>query len=333
MPHDDEHDDGGARRDCRIALKPCLCYKRPMLPDLKTLLVLNPHAGKGKGLKSFAAARELLGRQIRSMDVRVSDYAGHAFQIGREAAKNGYQRILSVGGDGTPFEIVNGLYAEGRPRQAVELGMIPAGTGNSFLRDFSTLSWRQAVDNILAGKRRKVDLVEINYFKDGREVRQYYLNILGVGLIADILKLTNEKLKGFGSFGYSLAVMLRLARGMRNRMRLTVDGEKMEIINSALVVSNSKYTGGGMKIAPMADSGDGRADLVIFQEVDRRDILNIFARVFKGTHVGHARVKTHRAAEIIIDSDPQEMLMADGELLGRTPLRLKVLPGELTILA
>jgi diacylglycerol kinase (ATP) len=304
-----------------------------MLPDLKTLLVLNPHAGKGKGLKNFAAVRERLGSGFSGMDVRVSEYAGHAFQIGRAAARDGYRRILSVGGDGTPFEIVNGLYAEGRPRQEIELGMIPAGTGNSFLRDFSILSWRQAVEGILAGKRRRVDLVEIHYMQGGKEVRQYYLNILGVGLIADILKLTNEKLKGFGSLGYSLAVLLRLARGMRNRMRLTVDGERMEIADSALVISNSKHTGGGMKIAPMAETGDGKADLVIFQEVDRSDILKIFARVFKGTHVGHPKVKTFRAAEVAIDSEPQEMLMADGELLGLTPLRLKVLPGELTILA
>ncbi|MCK7535565.1 MAG: acylglycerol kinase family protein [Marinilabiliales bacterium] len=87
------------------------------------------------------------------MEVRSSEYAGHAFQIGRDAAMNGTRRIISVGGDGTPFEIVNGLYAEGRPRQAIELGMIPSGTGNSFPRDFSTLSWRRAVENI-AGREK-----------------------------------------------------------------------------------------------------------------------------------------------------------------------------------
>jgi len=316
-----------------IAICQRLCYKLNMNSDLKTMLVLNPHAGKGKGLKVFAAIRELLERRIPNMDIKVSEYAGHAFQIGREAAKNGYERILSVGGDGTPFEIVNGLYAEGRPRQAIELGMIPAGTGNSFLRDFGEISWRQAVENILSGRHRRVDLVEIFYMKDKKEIRQYYLNILGVGLIADILKLTNEKLKGFGSLGYSLAVMMRLAKGMRNRMQITVDGDKMEIVDSALVISNSKYTGGGMKIAPMADTQDGRVDVVIFQGVNRRDILNIFSRVFKGTHIGHPKVKTFRAVEIAIDSCPQELLMADGELLGLTPLRLKVLPGELAILA
>lgn len=107
----------------------------------------------------------------------------------------------------------------------------------------------------------------------------------------------------------------------------------MEIADSALVISNSKYTGGAMKIAPMADPQDGQADLVVFQEVNRRDILAIFSRVFKGTHVAHPKVKALRACEIEIDSQPQQMLMADGELLGRTPLRLKVLPGELAVLA
>jgi diacylglycerol kinase (ATP) len=185
----------------------------------------------------------------------------------------------------------------------------------------------------LNGCRHKVDLVEISYQREQKEIKQYYLNILGVGLIADILKLTNEKLKGFGSLGYSLAVLLRLAKGMRNYIQLTVDGNKMDINDSALVISNSKYTGGGMKIAPMADTQDGLVDVVIFQEVNRRDILSIFSRVFKGTHISHPKVKTFRAAEIGIDSCPQELLMADGELLGMTPLRLKVLPGELAILA
>ncbi len=296
------------------------------------MLVVNPHAGRGRGRKILPDVLALLKPAFPGLEVRVSEYPGHAFAIGREAAADGCERVLTIGGDGTPFEIVNGIYATGRPPREIELGMIPAGTGNSFLRDFSVFSWRQAVAGILAGRSRRVDLVEITYERERRETRQYYLNILGVGLIADILKLTNERLKGYGRFSYGLAVMLRLARGMNNRMRLDIDGEAMVIADSALVISNSRFTGGGMKIAPMADSGDGRVDLVIFQEVNRRDILSIFSRVFKGTHIAHPKVKTFRAAGITIESFPQERLMADGELLGVTPLRLQVLPGELAIL-
>lgn len=304
-----------------------------MLPDLKTLLVVNPHAGKGRGRRVLPAVREFLQRGLPGLETRVSEYAGHAFEIGREAAREGFERVLCLGGDGTPFEVVNGLYAGGRPARPPELGLIPAGTGNSFLRDFAVRSWRQAAGGILEGRRRRVDLMEVEYEDGGQRLRRYCLNLLGVGLIADILKLTNEKLKGFGRFSYSLAVMLRLARGLRNRLRLDLDGDRLEIADSALVVCNSKFTGGAMKIAPMADTQDGQADLVVFQEVNRRDILAIFSRVFAGSHVGHPKVRALRAAAIVVDAAPPLRLMADGELLGGTPLRLRVLPGELTVLA
>ena len=158
------------------------------------------------------------------------------------------------------------------------------------------------------------------------------MNILGIGLIADILKLTNERLKIFGSMGYSLAVLIRLFRGMSNRFTLKVDHQSMELKDSALVISNSKFTGGKMKIAPMAETSDGNVDIIVFNEVNRREIVTIFMNIFKGTHVRHERVKIFNASEIEITSDPQQLIMADGELLGKTPLLLKVLPKELSIL-
>ncbi len=235
-----------------------------MLADLKTMLVLNPHAGRGRGRKIFP---EVLAILKTSFPTWRSGSLNTPVTLSRSAARpprrlrtdlHRRRRRHSVRDRQRPVR--RGAAAPGD----LELGMIPAGTGNSFLRDFSTFSWRQALDGILAGKKRRVDLVEIHYERGQKEVRQYYLNILGVGLIADILKLTNEKLKGFGSLGYSLAVLLRLAKGMHNRLLLTVDGEKLEIADSALVISNSKYTGGGMKIAPMADTQDGKVDLVVF---------------------------------------------------------------------
>jgi diacylglycerol kinase (ATP) len=152
-------------------------------------------------------------------------------------------------------------------------------------------------------------------------------------LIADILKLTNEKLKFLGTLGYSMAVLIRLFKGMNNRMKVTIDDQTFELKNSALVISNSKYTGGEMKIAPRADTNDGRVDMIVFNEVNRREIINIFANVFKGKHVDHPRVKVFKGSEMEIDAEPRQLLMADGELLGETPTKLKVLPGELKILA
>jgi diacylglycerol kinase (ATP) len=299
---------------------------------MKTLLVVNPAAGHGRGKKSFERLEPRLRTDIPGLEVRFSEFAGHAVDIGREAASAGYDRIICLGGDGTPYEVINGLYANGRPARVPAIGQIPAGTGNSFLRDFDVVSPEQALEAILAGRRRKADLVEFDSQEDGRTVRRYSLNIIGVGLIADILQLTNERLKFLGAAGYSLAVLVRLVRGMSNRIAIEADGRRLEVVDSALVVSNSKYTGGKMKIAPPADTADGRADLILFNGVNRRQIVAIFAGVFSGKHLAHAKVDALQAAAISVEADPPLRLMADGELIGHTPLRIRVLPAELDIL-
>ena len=302
-----------------------------MTDQTKTLLLLNPTAGKGKGKKNFDSIHERLKEVFIHLDTRISQYPGHLFEIAREAADEGYEQIISIGGDGTPFEIINGLYANGKPKKPIRLGMIPAGTGNSFLRDFGDASQERWLNNVIKGNTQSVDLIEFQYVKNEKEIRQYYINILGIGLIADILKLTNERLKFLGSFGYSLAVIIRLFKGMNNQLTITVDGTHREFKNSALVISNSKYTGGEMKIAPMADTGDGKVDMVIFNEVNRREIIDIFLKVFKGSHIDHPKVTALKGTEIEITAKSPLLLMADGELLGETPMKLKVLPGELSV--
>jgi diacylglycerol kinase (ATP) len=302
----------------------------------KTLLVVNPAAGHGRGKKVFERLEPRLRASFPGLEIRFSEYAGHAVEIGREIARAGYDRLLCLGGDGTPYELLNGLYADGRPARLPEIGQIPAGTGNSFLRDFDITTTDQALGAILAGRRRKVDLVEFTYAGDragSSTVRGHSLNIIGVGLIADILELTNARLKFMGAAGYGLAVLVRLLRGMKNRVTIEADGRRVEAPNSALVVSNSKYTGGQMKIAPAAATADGKADIILFNGVNRREMVAIFAGVFSGRHAAHPKVGHITAAAVTVETDPPLRLMADGELIGWTPLRLKVLPAELDILA
>jgi diacylglycerol kinase (ATP) len=300
---------------------------------MRTLLIVNPAAGHGRGEKAYRRLEARLSRDIPGLEVRFSQRPGHAVELGRQAAREGVPRVLCLGGDGTAFEVVNGLRDEGHSLSPVAVGLIPAGTGNSFLRDFGITTPEAALESIVAGRRRTVDLVEMEYRDGGRTERRVSLNIIGVGLIADILKLTNERLKGFGALGYSIAVFVRLARGMDNRIALVSDGRARDIEDSALVISNSQYTGGAMRIAPAADPADGKADLVVFRGVNRREIVAIFGGVFSGRHVRHPKVEMETAVVIEVTGKPPLRLMADGELLGETPLRARVLPGELTILA
>jgi diacylglycerol kinase (ATP) len=298
----------------------------------RTILIVNPVAGHGRGRKVFARIEPRIREIFPDLDVRFSEFSGHAFQLGGEAVREKYDRVLCLGGDGTPFEVVNGFYLNGRPSFLPEIGLIPAGTGNSFLRDFGIENPEEAVQRLAAGRRLKVDLVEFEFRMEGKTERRYSLNIIGAGLITDILKLTNDRLKIFGKLGYSLAVLIRLARGMDNAIDIEADGRTWTIKDSALVVSNSRFTGGRMKIAPQADTADGKADLVVFRDVNRREILQIFKRVFSGSHASHPKVEITQAAEMTITGRPPLRVMADGELLGESPLRLKVLPRELVFI-
>jgi YegS/Rv2252/BmrU family lipid kinase len=300
--------------------------------NARTLLIVNPAAGHGRGRKVFAQMEPPLREAFPGIEIRFSEFPGHAFQLGREAARERFGRVLCIGGDGTPFEVINGMYFQGRPDFLPEIGLIPAGTGNSFLRDFGITTPEEALRRITAGRRLKVDLIEFHYQLDNHEERRYALNLIGVGLITDILKLTNDWLKIFRAFGYSLAVVIRLLRGIKNTITLEADGRTWSIPNSALVISNSKYTGGKMKIAPRAETADGKADLVVFRDPNRREMVGIFKGVFSGAHAGHPKVEMMPVVELAVTGTPPLHVMADGEVLGKTPLKIKVLPGELTIL-
>ncbi|MHB8054248.1 MAG: diacylglycerol/lipid kinase family protein [Candidatus Aminicenantales bacterium] len=300
--------------------------------NVRTLLIVNPAAGHGRGRKIFAQMEASIREAFPGLEIRFSEFPGHAFQIGREAVRERFGRVLCIGGDGTPFEVINGMYLQGRPDFLPEFGFIPAGTGNSFLRDFGITTPEEALRRITAGRLHKVDLIEFQYRLDDHTERRYALNLIGVGLITDILKLTNDWLKLFRAFGYSLAVMIRLVRGIKNTIALEADGRAWSVPNSALVVSNSKYTGGKMKIAPRAETADGKADLVVFRNPNRREMIGIFKGVFSGAHAAHPKVEMMPVAELTVTGTPPLNVMADGEVLGKTPLKIKMLPGELTIL-
>ncbi len=299
-----------------------LCYKFQMKDKKKTILLLNPEAGKGKGKKNFPYILESLKSKIYELDYKVSEYPRHLVEIAKEAVKNGYKRIITIGGDGTPYEVINGVCDSDCSKDDVEFGFIPAGTGNSFLRDFIDINVDSALKRIFKFSPSGVDLAEFSYYSKGEKLKRYFLNILGVGLISDILELTNEKFKRLGSAGYGLSVLVRLFRGMDNSLNLKIDGKDFEFKNSAMVISNSKFTGGKMKIAPGADARDGKLDIIVFNSVNRREILSIFSKIFSGRHIDHPKVNVLKGSEIELTSDPEERLMADGELLGFTPLKI-----------
>lgn len=298
--------------------------------------LVNPAAGGGKCGKLAPTALDKLRAAGIQIDVAETHAPGHATELVREAQKLGHRNFLSVGGDGTSYEIVNGIFPSA-PEDSGErrtLAFLPLGTGNSFLRDFLDHRGVENGDDVAlalsSGKRRACDVIRLKH-TDGE---LHYINLLTLGFAADAAEFANQHLKGFGYTGYALSVLACLARLNRRAFPLRVDdaGELDRRRCLFLAFSNTKFTGGNMMIAPNADSADGLIEYVRWGPIGRIGLLRNLHTLFDGTHVNHPLASRAAVREVHFALDAPVNVMVDGESLRLKCERLSVLPGALDVI-
>ncbi len=246
------------------------------------LAIVNPAAGGGRTAKLAGAQLARLRKGGLRVDVIASSEPGHAIQLAREAYEQGYRRFLAVGGDGTAHEILNGIFGRETSTDRIELGFLPLGTGNSFLRDFTKNGAESSIEALLAGRKRRVDLLRLRHATG----TIYSFNLLSVGFTADVGALTNRIFKPFGHLGYLLGVFVRVVQLKRRGFRMRSDADESwdERRCLFLTFNNSKYTGGTMMIAPQADPTDGLIEYVRWGPIGRLGLLKMLPRLYDGTH-------------------------------------------------
>src|SRR5579862_5728877 len=214
--------------------------------------IVNPAAGGGKSAKLAGSALARLREKNLKIDVIASASPGHAADLAREAYAQGYRCFLAVGGDGTAHEILNGIFSSNANPERIALGFLPLGTGNSFLRDFTSEGAEASMRALLEHRKRPVDLIRLTHSTG--EV--YSFNILSFGFTADVGAITNRMFKPLGHLGYLLGVVVRVVQLKRGAFTLRCDNETTwdDRRSLFLTFNNSKYTGGTMLIAPTASS-------------------------------------------------------------------------------
>jgi diacylglycerol kinase (ATP) len=296
------------------------------------LAIVNRSAGGGRAGKLAAAALDRLRASGIEVDAVNTSGPGDATRLAREAYEKGYRTFISVGGDGTGFEIVNGLFPEAlNSSNRVALGFLPLGTGNSFLRDFSKAGLQHATQALLAEKRRRCDVLKLTHATGVL----YYINLLSVGFTADVTALANRRFKRLGEAGYVLAVLGSLMRLRRRAFPLRLDSTVEFDTERCLFLTfnNSKYTGGKMMIAPKAESDSGLIEYVRWGPIGRLALLKNFPTLFDGTHLSHPRASRASASRIEFNLEGPVDVMVDGEVLTIQPKLLEVLPGALDVIA
>jgi diacylglycerol kinase (ATP) len=295
------------------------------------LAIVNPAAGGGRGAKLLDPALQRLRAGGIEVEVATTHARGDATRIAREAYKRGTRNFIAVGGDGTSYEVVNGLFPEALGGEHPTLAFLPLGTGNSFLRDFSDRGVEFAIESLLAQRVRPCDVIRLRH----REGTLYYINLLSMGFTSDVATLRARRFNGWGELGYVLSIFLTLARFYRRPFKLRFDDETKFDKRPCLFLTfnNSKFTGGTMMIAPQAEINDGLIEYVRWGPISRLGLIRNLPTLYDGTHVQHPLAERKPARRVEFDLDAAVDVMVDGEVLTLHCEELDVLPGALNIVA
>jgi diacylglycerol kinase (ATP) len=303
-------------------------------------VIVNPAAGQGNSGRIWPDVERRLRAALGDIDVVFTTTPGEETALARQALADGYTHFIAVGGDGTMNGVLNGIMGDGAPaNNDVRLSVIPAGTANELARAIGVHGDLDgAVSGIAAGREHRFDLLQADCggLTDGGH-RHYGALAVSWGGAAEIVYRTNNSryLKKLGGrFSYYVNTILVTLNYPNRPCDLTIDGElTADLLHYSGLICNTEILGGGMRLAPGADHTDGLADLLLFKDIARRDIiLQKPSWLFEGHHIEHPKVDYIRGREFSVKGSTEALVDADGETIGRLPLAVKTLKQALPVI-
>ncbi len=306
---------------------------------MKATIILNPASGRGRGARSRAAIEARIRKSrpeslLFGAEIVETTRRGQATEIARRAAqratKNEAKIIVAAGGDGTLGEVLNGIFDAG-----AKLGILPLGTGNDFVRGLGIgTHLENALEVLESGTFRAVDVGKIEI--GGKSL--YFLNVAGAGFDSRVAARINEhRPRILSKLGGTVAYLVACGCEMRAfplaQMRLEMNGNVVEGRAVLCAVANSSSYGGGMRVAPDADLGDGLFEICLIRALSRGAFLRAFPGVFSGKHIRHPRVEMFQTAKIRLECEPPLPVLVDGEIVGQTPASFEIVPRAIEIMA
>ena len=298
---------------------------------MKAELIVNLTAGGGKPHKHLNTVLEYLKENGLNFEVSTTSYQGEAVELAQKAADKGMELIVSIGGDGTVNEIVNGIM---KSKNDPSLGIIPLGWANDFIKSTDIPSdIIEACKILIKGKTKKIDIGAINN-------QIYFANICGIGFDAEVALLANQmkskhpNLRILSAFVYVFATVKKLLSPFSyHNVKIKFDGQEIHSKILFIAISNGKIYGGRFKITPEAILDDGLLEICLVEEMGRFKYLSIIPKVFKGTHASIKGINFYRAKEVVIQSSEPVLAQVSGEVIeGQKEFNITLLPKRLKLI-
>jgi diacylglycerol kinase (ATP) len=313
----------------------------------KTLVILNPVSGHGNGEKAWKQIEAALHKGRLDFDLAHTTAPRAAVTIAETAKCGGYETLISVGGDGTVNEVVNGMMRASNGEATGTLGIVSVGSGNDFVKSFSPqrgvvptgkhADWCVGIARVLAGKTRVVDVgrVVADHSAPHFNTLHYFANSLDTGFGANAAMHGHDFRFLQGMPMYLAAVLKTLAKYSVPRVKMGLDNTQIEQPSTMIAVANGRCIGGGFWIAPDAQNDDGLFDVIIAEGLGRIGILSLLPKVMQGTHIYDPRVKYLKSSRVIIESPDALVIESDGEIpfIGAQRAEIEILPKRLRVLA
>lgn len=298
--------------------------------------VVNPKAALGRASRFWPQLQKELQEKIGLFPWDLTESPMHATSLARTALEQGYDLIVSVGGDGTHNEVINGLFVEGVTiNHQASLAVVPCGTGSDLCRSLGlSSSIISAVQTILSGREREVDVGRLIFSHGSSSAcERLFLNVASLGLSARVNENLGKGPRFLGGSGrFFLAAVRTLFERQHDQVSLEIDGQVFpEEMHSVVAAANGKFFGGGMMIAPHARLDDGLLDVVIIGRVSLLDFIRWGPRFYRGRYLNHPRVKYLKASSMCAKSVTPVPVEVDGETVGTLPATFTVLPKALRI--
>ena len=285
---------------------------------IKVLLITNPKSG----IRSYEDSLNIVISKFKKYDIEYTlnktEYAGHAVDLVKQTDVKQYDTVCAMGGDGTLFEVLNGMLARGK-HERIPISIIPNGTGNSFMKTVGIENVDDAIGKISKNEPKKFDMMRAVC---GENI-YYSLNLIGWGMATDISVLA-EKLRVFGGQRYNIASVFEIIKNKRRDSKLIVDGKERDSSFSFIIACNTKYVGRDMKMAPKAKIDDGEIDLIIVKKTSSFTLFSVFPKLFDGTHIDHDACEYVHCKSFSIQPREHGSLNIDGEIIGSTPVSVNV---------
>lgn len=302
-----------------------------MAQHLHTVFLVNPASANGSTgrrwpeLARRAAAAGLEGATL------FSERQGHLAELAREAALDGAELLVVVGGDGSVNEVANGLAGLGRQP---EVAIVPRGTGWDFSRTFGIpRKVDDAVRIALEGDVRTIDVGRASYRAwDGSDATASFANVASAGMSGAIAKRANETSKALGGKASYLWATFAVFSGWEaTEIEVVVDDVRRTGRMFDVVVANGRFFGGGLQICPEAQPDDGVFDVLTIGDVTKRDLVQTMPKMYRGTHLPHPKAELLRGSSVTVTSETPLPIELDGEQPGTTPVTFEVAAAALRL--